>query len=201
MIMQSKTFLAVAAALAFGVSAAIPAHGQGGSESKYSNIGLKLNLGLGAQDVAPSQDLERGELAALSLGYGVSQHVTLWLGVDAAKHAYEQFPERESDIIGLQIGVQYKLRPNKKFRPYGAFGLGTFFLGNEETDTVLNGGGVTWALGAEYRLVRFLSVGAEFFWKDSDYTQFRIGKEGDFTKLENPINGNTNGFLIRFIIH
>lgn len=199
--MKSKIILAVAAALAFWTNTAIPTLGQERSESKYSNIGLKLNLGLGTQDVAPSQNLERGQIAALSLGYGVSQHVTLWLGVDAAKHAYEQFPERESDIVGLQLGVQYKLRPHKKFRPYGAFGLGTFFLGNEETDTVLNGGGVTWALGAEYRLARFLTVGADFFWKDFDYTQFRIGNEGDFHKLEEPIRGNTSGFMIRLILH
>lgn len=199
--MKVKIFLTIAALTVVELSAANPVAGKDSSDCKYSNIGLKLNLGLGAQDVASSQNLERGDAASLSLGYGVSQRVTVWLGLDVARHAHEQFQKLDSGFLGVEIGLQYKLRPNKKFRPYGAIGLGTFFLGTEETDTLLNGSGVTWALGAEYRLLRFLSVGAEFFWKDFDYTQIRVGEEEDFARLEQPISGNTNGFLVKFTLH
>jgi hypothetical protein len=123
------------------------------------------------------------------------------LGADISKHAHELDQQLESDLVGIELGVQYKLRPHQKLRPYGKFGIGAFALGTEATDTVLSGGGVAWGLGAEYRLARFLSLGAEFFWKDFDYTQGRIGKDNDFKKLENPVLGNTKGFVLNFTIH
>jgi hypothetical protein len=173
------------------------------ASDKNSNIGLKLNFGLGSQDVAKDRNLEKGEAASLSLGYGVSQRITLWLGVDASKHQQELDPSRENDLVGIQLGMQYKFRPHEKFRPYGKVGLGTNFLGTEDgLSTVLNGGGVNWALGAEYRLARFLSVGAEVFWKDFDYTKQRIGDDkNDFTDLPEPLNGNTKGIMINFTLH
>jgi opacity protein-like surface antigen len=195
--MKSKLILMIAMLAAMGLSMASPA----AADDKNSNIGLKLNLGLGSKDVPKSQNLEKGEMAALSLGYGVSQRVTIWLGADISKHTHELAPELHSDLVGIELGVQYKLRPHQKFRPYGKFGVGAFALGTEATDTVLSGVGVAWGLGAEYRLARFLSVGGEFFWKDFDYTQGRIGKDNDFKELENPILGNTKGFMLTFTLH
>jgi opacity protein-like surface antigen len=193
--MKSKLILMIATLAALCLSLAMPA----AANDKNSNIGLKLNLGLGSQDVPQSQNLEKGDVAALSLGYGVSQRVTIWLGAEVSKHAHELDSKLESDFVGIELGVQYKLRPHQKFRPYGKFGIGTFFLGSE--GTVLNGGGVTWGLGAEYRLARFLSVGAEFFWKDFDYTKRQIGKDNDYEDLESPILGNTKGFMLTFTLH
>ncbi|MGH7598487.1 MAG: outer membrane beta-barrel protein [bacterium] len=193
--MKSKMVLIIAALAAWCSCFVMPA----AADDKNSNIGLKLNLSLGSQDVPASQNLEKGDWAALSLGYGVSQRVTIWLGAEASKHTHELDPKVESDFVGIALGVQYKLRPHQKLRPYGKFGLGTFFLGSQ--GTVLNGGGVTWGLGAEYRLARFLSVGAEFFWKDFDYTKRQIGKDNDFEDIESPILGNTRGFMLNFTIH
>jgi opacity protein-like surface antigen len=172
-------------------------------DKKNSNIGLKLNLGLGSQDVPSSLDLENGEAVSLSLGYGVSQRVTLWLGMNGSNHVHELDKDRESKIVGVELGMQYKFRPHEKFRPYGKLGIGTYFLSREDgTGTILNGGGVAWALGAEYRLTSFFSVGAEFFWKDFDYTkQGTDGADGDFTDLPDPITGNTKGILINFTLH
>jgi opacity protein-like surface antigen len=193
--MKSKLILMIATLATICLSIASPA----AADDKNSNIGLKLNLGLGSLDVPASQNLEKGDAASLSLGYGVSQRVTIWLGAEVSKHTHELDPQLESDLVGIELGVQYKLRPYQKLRPYGKFGLGTFFLGSE--GTVLNGGGVTWGLGAEYRLARFLSVGAEFFWKDFDYTKQQIGKDSDFEDLESPILGNTKGFMLTFTLH
>jgi len=199
--MKSKMIFLVVALCATGLRTAIAVPGKDSSEYKYSNIGLKLTLGLGTRDVPSSQDLERGDAASLSLGYGVSQRVTLWLGMNTSKHVHELDPERESDIVGIELGAQYKLRPNQRLRPYGTFGIGTVFLGSEGKK-VLNGGGVMWALGVEYYLLRFLSVGAEFFWKDMEYTkQGENGVDGDFTKLDRPINADTRGFMINFTLH
>lgn len=194
-----KFILTVAALLMVSMNATLPAR----ANDRNSNIGLKLNLGLGSQDVAKDRNLEKGEAASLSLGYGVSQHLTLWLGADVSKHQQELDPSRENDLVGIQLGMQYKFRPHEKFRPYGKLGLGTNFLGTEDgLSTVLNGGGVNWALGAEYRLARFLSVGAEVFWKDFDYTKQRIGDEdNDFTDLPDPLTGNTKGIMINFTLH
>jgi len=197
--MKGQTILKLAALAIFSLSAAMPAR----ANDKNSNIGLKLNLGLGSQNVAKDRNLEKGDAASLSLGYGVSQRITLWLGADAGKHRQESDPSREYDLVGIQLGMQYKFRPHEKFRPYGKIGLGANFLGTEDgQDTVLSGGGVNWALGAEYRLVRFLSVGAEVFWKDFDYTQQRIGGDkNDFTDLPDPLTGNTRGIMINFTLH
>jgi|GEM_PF-2249501 len=199
--MKRKMIFLVAALSAPGLSSASQAVGKDSSRHSYSNVGLKLNLGLGSRDASSPHSLERGDAASLSLGYGVSQFVTLWLGANISKHAHEMNPERESKVVGIELSVQYKLRPNQKLRPYGAIGLGTVFLGSEG-EKVLNGGGVVWALGAEYRLARFLSLGAEFFWKDLQYTkQGEDGLKGDFTKLERPINGDIKGFMINFTLH
>jgi hypothetical protein len=101
----------------------------------------------------------------------------------------------------VELGAQYKFRPHEKFRPYGKLGLGTYFLGSEGVNA-LNGGGVNWALGAEYRLWRFLSIGAELFWKDFDYTKQAVDKDlKDFNDLDEPLLGNTKGIMINFTLH
>jgi len=196
---KGKMILTLAALIAMGVGAARPAL----ADDKNSNIGLKLKLGLGSQDVAKDRDLEKGDAASLSLGYGVSQRVTLWLGAEVSKHANELDASIKSDFVGLELGMQYKFRPHEKFRPYGKLGVGTYFLGLDDgSGVLLNGGGVNWALGAEYHLARFLSVGAELFWKDFDYTQQRVGgDENDFTDLPDTLTGNTRGIMINFTLH
>lgn len=196
-----KTRKMIFAITAFVVLCAVMAPAK--ADDKNSNIGLKLNLGLGSQDVPAEQKLESGGAAALSLGYGVSQRVTLWLGMNGSNHVHELDKNRESKIVGVELGVQYKFRPYEKFRPYGKLGLGTYFYGVEDgAGTVLNGGGVNWALGAEYRLVKFFSIGAEVFWKDFDYTkQGKEGADGDFTDLPEPITGNTKGIMINLSLH
>ncbi len=198
--MSSKTLLAALALGVFCLGAAEKISAQDNAEKKISNVGLKLNFGLGSQDFTAAQDLERGEAASLSLGYGVSQRVSLWLGVSGSSHSRETQQELESSLASLDLGVQYKLRPGKKLQPYGKLGLGAFFLNTEKTQVTLSGGGVTWGVGAEYRLVRFLSVGAEFFWKDFDYSEQRVGDNSAFNKLAQPLPGNSRGFMLNFTL-
>ena len=180
---------------------AAPGMAQDQAQPKHSNIGLKLNLGLGSQDFTRSQDWEKGEAASLSLGYGVSQQVTFWLGVQGSSHVHEQNPNLKGDLVGVELALQYKLRPYERLRPYGKIGLGGFLLGTEATDTVLNGNGITWAVGAEHRLTRFFTIGLELFWKDFDYTKIKVGNNGDFTDLDRPQQGNTRGLMLNFTLH
>jgi hypothetical protein len=197
--MKGKMILMTATLAALCLSLVMPV----AADDRNSNIGLKLNLGLGAQDVPASQNLENGGAVSLSLGYGVSQRVTLWLGMNGSEHVHELDKDRASKIVGVELGMQYKFRPHEKFRPFGKLGLGTYFYGVEDgAGTVLNGGGVNWALGAEYRLTKFFSIGAEIFWKDFDYTkQGKEGADGDFTDLPEPITGNTKGLMLNFTLH
>lgn len=198
--MKRKLILLVAIVCLPALCTAIPSVGADSSLHNYSNVGLKLNLGLGSRKAASPEELERGDVASLSAGYGVSQFVTIWLGANVSKHPHEMNPEDESKVVGVELSVQYKFRPKEKLRPYGTIGLATIFLGSEGKK-VLNGGGIVWALGAEYRLARFLSVGAEFFWKDLRYTkQGEDGVKGDFIKLERPIDGDLRGVLINFTL-
>lgn len=198
--MNFKSFLFLTAGAIIYLAGRADGWAQEKPEPRNSNIGLKANLALGSQDFTAAQGLRKDGAASFSLGYGVSQSVTLWLGAQAGEFQHEDNPAFQSDWVGLEFDVQYKLRPGHKFRPYGKIGLGTAFLGNDEKNVVLNGGGVAWALGAEYRLTRFLSLGAEFYWKDFDYTKQQIG-DGDFTDLPEPLEGNTRGFMLNFTLH
>lgn len=166
-----------------------------------SNVGLKLDIGAGSERLAGGQNLQPAGALALHLGYGVSQTVTLWLGFQVSNHRHETVPELESGIAGVELNLQYKLRPYQRFRPYGKVGLAGFMQETEATQTTLNGGGVVWALGAEYRLVRFLSVSGEFYWKDFDFERRRQGRENDFEELQDPIPGNSRGFMLHLIVH
>lgn len=197
--MNLRMFFSVSlvAALLFALletSAAQPAR-------QNSNLGLKLSIGVGSQRLTSGQNLETGDVAALHLGYGVSQNVTLWLGLQGGAHKHSDNANLESNVGGLELNLQYKLRPYEKFRPYGKVGLGGFVQETETTQTTLTGGGIVWAVGADYRLLKFLSVGGEFFWKDFDYERLRVGKDNKFTDLDNPIRGNSNGFMLNIIIH
>ncbi len=198
--MKAKILFAVLVSGMVCLNANAKLFAQDTTEKKISNVGLKLNLGLGSQDFTASQDLEQGGAASLSLGYGVSQRVSLWLGISGSTHDRETDQELESSLASLELGVQYKLRPGKQFQPYGKLGLGGFFLNTEKTQTTLSGGGVTWGVGAEYRLVRFLSVGAEFFWKDFDYSRQRVGENSEFYELAQPVQGNSRGFMLNFTL-
>lgn len=197
--MNLKAFLGAAAVAGLLLAQPLTTGAQPATEN--TNIGLKLNLSLGSQNQTSAQHLETGEAAGLHLGYGVSQNVTLWLGMQLSSHKHENDPSLESNVGDLEINLQYKLRPYQKFRPYGKVGVGGFVQGTESTQTTLTGGGIVWAVGADYRLLRFLSVGGEFFWKDVDYERRRLGDDNKFTDLENPIRGNSSGFLLNFIIH
>jgi len=166
-----------------------------------SNIGLKLDVGAGSARLASAQPLESGGALALHLGYGVSQQVTLWLGMHLSNHQHQAQPEVESGMAGVELNLQYKLRPYRTFRPYGKVGLGGFMQVTDATQTTLTGGGVVWALGAEYHLVRFLSVGGEFYWKDFDFERRRVGHDNDFIDLDDPIPGNSRGFMLHLILH
>jgi hypothetical protein len=172
---------------------------------EISNIGLKFNLGLGSQKFTDAQELKENGAGSLSLGYGVSQYVTLWLSAQAGTFQSAIVPQQESDFVGLELLVQYKLRPGKKFRPYGKAGLGAYFLGTNYSHVgrpgeVLTGGGIAWALGAEYRLFRVLAIGAELYWKDLEYKRRRLG-DGDFVDLPRAIQGDTHGIMLNFTLH
>lgn len=197
--MNLRMFLRVMIAAA--MLAALPLTSSAQPARQNSNLGLKLNIGLGNQRLTSGQNLEKGDAAAVHLGYGVSQNVTLWLGLQGSAHKHSDNASLESNVGGLELNLQYKLRPYEKFRPYGKVGLGGFVRETEATQTTLTGGGIVWAVGADYRLLRFLSIGGEFFWKDFDYERRRVGKNNEFTDLENPIRGNSNGFMLNLIIH
>lgn len=197
--MNLRMFLRVMVAAA--MLAALPLTSSAQPARQNSNLGLKLNVGVGSQRLTSSQNLETGDAAALHLGYGVSQNVTLWLGLQGSAHKHNDNANLESNVGGLELNLQYKLRPYEKFRPYGKVGLGGFVQETEATQTTLTGGGIVWAVGADYRLFRFLSIGGEFFWKDFDYERLRLGENNEFTDLNDPIRGNSNGFMLNIIIH
>ncbi len=203
--MKMMMALLLTAGVVFSFLSFKDASAQEKSEPEISNIGLKFNLGLGSQKFTDAQELKENGAGSLSLGYGVSQHVTLWLGAQAGTFQSETILEQESDFVGLELLVQYKLRPGKKFRPFGKVGLGAYFLGTNYSHVgrpgeVLTGGGIAWALGAEYRLFRFLAIGAELYWKDLEYTKRSIG-DGDFIDLPRAVPGDTHGLMLNFTLH
>ncbi|MCK6562213.1 outer membrane beta-barrel protein [candidate division KSB1 bacterium] len=196
--MKTGTVLCAAFAAAMLLTQAA-AHSQ--PAPALSNLGLQVDIGAGSERLASAQNLEPAGALALHLGYGVSQQVTLWLGLQVSNHEHEELPELESSVAGAELNLQYKLRPYQRFRPYGKVGFGGFVQEIAATQTMLSGGGVVWALGAEYHLVKFLAVSGEFYWKDFDFERRRLGREGDFEELEDPIPGNSRGFMLHLILH
>ncbi|RMD85554.1 MAG: hypothetical protein D6813_16110 [Calditrichaeota bacterium] len=183
----------------FTVCIAFTALGQEKPQSRFSHRGLKLVLGAGSFEAAPDQNLNEGEGGMLGLGWGFTDHFSLWINVLGAEHT-RKTSEILTDFAGLELNLQHKFITESRLQPYGKVGIGGYSLQAQNSDTAFTGIGVNLALGMDLFFSRHFGVGAELMIKSLDYS-YKSFNDGKITeKLSPETDGDTVGFMVTFTI-
>jgi opacity protein-like surface antigen len=103
-------------------------------------------------------------------------------------------------IPGLELSMQYKLRPNSRLQPYGKIGVGVYGLEDLNTKVEKIGGGYNFALGVDYFFSRHFGLGAELMFKSLNYTRERVGHKNEFKDLPNSIDGDAVGYMVTLTV-
>ena len=85
--------------------------------------------------------------------------------------------------------LQYKFRPASKLQPYEKIGIGAYALQEKGTDPTFLGGGFNFAVGAYYFFSRHFGIGAEFIFKDIEYSKQSRTVYGDEIVTSTPQSG------------
>lgn len=169
---------------------------------RFSHRGLKAALAVGGFENEFGQTFEDGEGGSLSLGYGIDDHFSLWLGVVAAEHPAQQNRSNVTHFAGGEVDLQYKFITDSRWQPYGKVGVGIYGIAEENSNLTFVGTGFAAALGLDYFFSRHFGIGAELQFKELDYSR-RIENtpEGELdTELRPQLDGQTTGFLITLTI-
>ncbi len=174
---------------------------QGKPDSPFSHKGIKAALALGAFDNSASK-LSEGQALSLNLGYGFSDKTTLWLTVAGAEHPTRGSNEFKTEFDALELNFQYKFRPLSRLQPYGKVGIGGYQLKERGTDVKIIGGGMAFALGADFLFSEHFGFGLELAFKNIEY--FRREEKVNGGKLVSDLNPRIEreslGFLVTFTI-
>ncbi len=172
------------------------------SKTRFSHKGIKVALGAGNFDMPSSTTPEEHEAGMLSLGYGFSDRSTLWLTLIGADNESRSATQMMTEFGGIELAYQYKFMPESKFQPYGKIGVGAYALQENGTDPTLIGGGFNFAFGADYFFSRHFGIGAEFNFKDIEYSIESRTVNGDeiVSDLSPHLNRDSRAFLITLTI-
>ena len=172
-------------------------------KTRFSHKGIKVALGAGNFDMPSSTTPEEHEAGMLSLGYGFSDRSTLWLSlIGTGDNESRSATQMMTEFGGIELVYQYKFMPESKFQPYGKIGLGAYALQENGTDPTLIGGGFNFAFGADYFFSRHFGIGAEFNFKDIEYSIESRTVNGDeiVSDLRPHLNRDSRAFLITLTI-
>jgi len=171
-------------------------------KTRFSHKGIKVALGAGNFDMPSSTTPEEHEAGMLSLGYGFSDRSTLWLSLIGTGDESRSASQMETEFGGIELAYQYKFRPESSFQPYGKIGLGAYALQENGIDPTLIGGGFNFAFGADYFFSRHFGIGAEFNFKDIEYSIESRTVNGDeiVSDLRPHLNRDSRAFLITLTI-
>lgn len=199
--------LAVAIAFAAVVSTpalASDAGNDGGTiDERFSPRGIKGSFALGGISSTETASLDEGSYVALRLGYGFNDRVSLWASLAGSEQEWgKDSTRKDKDAAtgGLELGVQYTIPTASRVQPYGRVGLGIYSLEDTKSHDAWTGGGLNFAVGADYFFSKHWGVGAEMAYRGFDYTQGRIGKDGDFEDLDTPIDGDATSFALTLTV-
>ncbi len=170
--------------------------------SRFSHKGIKAALGFGSFDMSKDVKLKDGEAVGVSLGYGFSDRVSLWLSLFGAEHP--QIPGQQSltDFGGLELNLQYKFATRSRFQPYGKVGVGGYALQVKDSDVTTTGSGFNLALGADFFFSRHFGIGAEVMFKGIDYNKETRKVNGSevVSDLPQKLDGDSVGFMVTLTI-
>lgn len=169
--------------------------------SNFSHIGIKAAFALGAFDNSASK-LSDGQALSLNLGYGFSDKTTLWLTLAGAEHPTKGSNGIKTEFDAIELNFQYKFKPLSRLQPYGKIGISGYQLKERGTDVKIIGGGMAFALGADFFFSKHFGFGLELTFKNIEY--FRREEKvnnGELVSDLNPrIEGESLGFLVTFTI-
>lgn len=170
--------------------------------SLFSHKGIKAALGLGTIEMPSENSLNEGDAGTLSLGYGFSDRSTLWLSLAGAEYPARAVNQNLVEFGGLELSYQYKFRPQSGLQPYGKIGVGIYGVHERDTNLTIWGGGLNFALGADYFFSRHFGIGAEVNFKDIEYAKESREVNGDVitSDLIPHLNRDSGGFLITLTI-
>ncbi len=174
------------------------------SKPRFSHKGIKAALGFGNVNMPSSANSGDDGAGMLSLGYGFSERSTLWLSlIGTGDNESRSATRMLTEFGGIELAFQYKFRPASSFQPYGKIGIGAYALQENGTDPTFFGGGFNFAIGADYFFSRHFGIGAEFNFKDIEYTkQSRKDSDGAerLSDLRPHLNRDSRAFLITLTI-
>ena len=172
------------------------------SKPRFSHKGIKAALGFGNVDMPSSTTSGDGGAGMLSLGYGFSDRSTLWLSLIGTDNDSRSATRIVTEFGGIELAFQYKFRPESSFQPYGKVGVGAYALQENGTDPTFFGGGFNFAIGADYFFSRHFGIGAEFNFKDIEYSKQSRTVNGDeiVSDLRPHLNRDSRAFLITLTI-
>ncbi len=171
-------------------------------QSRFSHKGIKAALGFGNFDTPSSANSGDDGAGMLSLGYGFSDRSTLWLTLIGTDNEAKSATRIVTEFGGIELAYQYKFMPESSFQPYGKIGLGAYALQENGTDPTFFGVGFNFAFGADYFFSRHFGIGAEFNFKDIEYSKQSRTVNGDeiVSDLRPHLNRDSRAFLITLTI-
>ncbi|MFQ5706332.1 MAG: outer membrane beta-barrel protein [bacterium] len=179
--------------------------------SRFSPKGIKVAVGAGSLQPNSDQALNEGDAGFLSLGYGFTDHISLWLAVVGADHTLKNAAtgqqdkasdESTSSFAGIELNLQHKFATRSRFQPYGKIGVGFYGLEDKLSDETLLGAGLNLGLGLDFFFAKHFGVGAEFTFKKLNYSHKSMKVAGGdlVSELDRKLDGDTSGFMITLTI-
>lgn len=173
----------------------------GNAHAQRSNTrGIYLNAHLNAVSVGYDEsdfDTQTGGGLGVGIGYGVSNLVTLFLGVDGSVMSNEDV-EDAFTLAHVDLGAQFNFgKPRSAARPYGVVAFtyreATFEFDNPNAPEVeFSGGGVTLGGGLKYFLSRAVALDFGLAFTFGQFTDVTVG--GVTATLPDEVNA-TSGRL------
>ena len=153
-------------ALAAAVVALLFSTADNAQAQRSNTRGIFLNAHLNAASIGYDEDefdTQTGGGLGVQIGYGVSNLITLFLGVDGSVMSNDDV-EDSFTLTHVDLGAQFNLgKPRSAARPYGVIALtfrqATFEFDNANAPEVdFSGGGLTLGGGLKYFLSRALAL-------------------------------------------
>ena len=156
----------------------------GNAQAQRSNTrGIFLNAHLNAASIGYDDDefdTQTGGGLGVEFGYGVSNLVTLFVGVDGSVMSNEDVDDAFT-LAHVDLGAQFNFgKPRSPARPYGVIALtfrqATFEFDNPNAPEVdFSGGGLTLGGGLKYFLARALALDVGLNLTFGEFTDVEVG--------------------------
>jgi outer membrane protein W len=161
-------------ASAFAAAALLAGASSASAQEAYSirgpSLGAHVNFSAIQSDEGEGSSAERGIGGGLKLGFGVTDHITIFLRGDVASVAYEEDVEEMGadsyTLTNIDLGGRYSFASgaNAALMPYVELGLSGTSIVDELTiegetyDVSYSGGGLLLGFGLEYFVNRNVAV-------------------------------------------